>query len=138
MRKKDILNKKKFVSNTYMREAVDYDIVTIKEDDLFVTIKKYKKMNGTFTLKFEDGINIDYINEGYYVVELTPLKENYNIRYYLQTNQLVFDIMKTMNDNFNGLNDRIEKKLNDINAINSTIIYPQNYITNDNKSQLLI
>ena len=91
MRKKDILNKKKFVSNTYMREAVDYDIVTIKEDDLFVTIKKYKKMNGTFTLKFEDGINIDYINEGYYVVELTPLKENYNIRYYLDKNKKIID-----------------------------------------------
>ncbi len=91
MRKKDILRKKKFISNTYMREAVDYDIVTIKEDDLFVTIKKYKKMNGTFTLSFDEGISIDYINEGYYVVELTPLKENYNIRYYLDKNKKIID-----------------------------------------------
>jgi len=82
MRKNNILKKKKFVSNTYMREAVDYDVITIKEGNVFITIKKYKKMNGTFSLKDENDIQIDYINDGYFVVEITPLEENYNIRYY--------------------------------------------------------
>ena len=91
MKKKDILKKKKFVSNTYMREAVDYDIVTIKEDDLFITIKKYKKMNGSFSLVDEDDMVVDYINKDYYVVELTPLNENYNIRYYFDDNKKFVD-----------------------------------------------
>ena len=77
MNKKNIEKRKKFIANTYMREAVDYEVVTIKEDDLFITIKKYTKMNGKFTLK-----NIDYINTNYYLVEFTPLNENYNIRFY--------------------------------------------------------
>ena len=91
MRKKDILRKKKFVSNTYMREAIDYDIVTIKEDNLFITIKKYKKMDGTFSLLNEDDLSIDYINEGYYLVELTPLEENYNMRFYFDNNKKFID-----------------------------------------------
>ena len=95
MRKKDILRKKKFVSNTYMREAIDYDVVTIKEDNLFVTIKKYKKMDGTFSLLDEDDISIDYINEGYYLVELTPLEENYNIRFYFMLRTIYTCISST-------------------------------------------
>lgn len=91
MRKKDILRKKKFVSNTYMREAIDYDIVTVKEDNLFITIKKYKKMDGTFSLLNEDDLSIDYINEGYYLVELTPLEENYNMRFYFDNNKKFID-----------------------------------------------
>jgi len=91
MRKNNILKKKKFVSNTYMREAVDYDVITIKEGNVFITIKKYKKMNGTFSLKDENDIQIDYINDGYFVVEITPLEENYNIRYYYDKDKNFID-----------------------------------------------
>jgi hypothetical protein len=34
MRRKYIDRKKKYTSNTYMREAIDYEIVTIKEEDV--------------------------------------------------------------------------------------------------------
>ncbi len=83
--------KKKFISNTYMREAIDYEIITIKEDDLFITIKKYNSMTDDFTLNNMQGEPIKYISEGYYVIELTPLKEKYNIRYYLDTNKKIID-----------------------------------------------
>ena len=86
MKKKDILKKRKFTTNTYMKEAIDYDIKIIKENDLAITIKKYNKMNGKFSI---DGT--DYINTGHYVVELTPLKENYNIRFYFDKKKKLID-----------------------------------------------
>ena len=91
MRKKEIENRTKFTTNTYMREAIDYDIKIIKEDDLFITIKKYKKMNGKFIIKDESGNDVTYIDEGYYLIELTPLKEKYNIRYYFDNNKKLID-----------------------------------------------
>ena len=91
MRKKYIEKKTKFTTNTYMKEAVDYDIVIVKEDNLFITIKKYKSMNGKFTLKNEDGKEVDYIDKDYYVVELTPLDEKYNIRHYFDNNKNYID-----------------------------------------------
>ena len=91
MRKKYIEKRTKFTSNTYMREAIDYDIVIKKEEDLFITIKKYKKMSDPFKLKDEFGNYNTYIDEGYYVVELTPLNEKYNIRYYYDNNKKLID-----------------------------------------------
>ena len=91
MKKKIYEKKKKFVSNTYMREALEYDIVTIKEDDLFITIKKYKKMSNKFILKDEDGKDKVYLSNGYYLVELTPLDEKYNIRFYFDDTKKFID-----------------------------------------------
>jgi len=91
MRKSIKSKRKKFVSSTYMREAIDYDIITIKEQNLFITIKKYKEMNGKFSLTTEDNKIVDYIDKGYYVVELTPLEEQYNIRYYFDKNKKYID-----------------------------------------------
>ena len=90
--KKSIVEKRlKFTTNTYMREALLYDINIIKEEDLFVTIKHYKKVSGKFSVKDENGNLVDYIDEGYYMIELTPLKENYNIRYYIDRNKKIID-----------------------------------------------
>ncbi len=91
MKKKYIEKKTKFTTNTYMKEAIDYDIVLVKEDNLFITIKKYKAMEGTFTLTNEDGKDVTYIDKDYYVVELTPLDEKYNIRYYFDNNKKFID-----------------------------------------------
>ena len=91
MKKKYIEKKTKFTSNTYMREAIDYDIVIIKEEDLFITIKKYKSITNPFTLTNELGEKIKYIDKDYYLVELTPLKEKYNIRFYFDNNKNFID-----------------------------------------------
>lgn len=91
MKKKYIEKKTKFTTNTYMREAIDYDIVIVKEEDLFITIKKYKSLTAPFTLTNEDGKEVNYIDKDYYVVELTPLKEKYNIRYYFDNNKNFID-----------------------------------------------
>ena len=91
MKKEYIEKRKKFTSNTYMREAIDYDIVIVKEGNLFITIKKYKDMTDKFTLTNELGKKVDYIDKGYYVVELTPIEEKYNIRYYFDKNKKYID-----------------------------------------------
>lgn len=50
---------------TYMREVIDYDLSVIKEsEELFKTIKKYKKMSGKFSLTNSLGEDITYIDEG--------------------------------------------------------------------------
>ncbi|MBP5678543.1 MAG: DUF402 domain-containing protein [Bacilli bacterium] len=91
MRKKEIEKRTKFTTNTYMKEAMDYDIVIVKENELFITIKKYKKMNGKFTLPGPNNSTLDYIDEGFFVVEYTPLKEHYNIRFYVDKNRKLLD-----------------------------------------------
>lgn len=91
MKKKYIEKRKKFTTNTYMREAIDYDIVIIKEEKLFITIKKYKNLTDKFTITNEDGEKVKYIDKDYFVVELTPLYENYNIRYYFDINKNLID-----------------------------------------------
>ena len=90
MRKNNIEKKKKFTTNTYMKEAIDYDIVIIKEDQLFITIKKYKKMSNPVSFMVGEAERT-YMDDGYYLVELTPLGENYNIRFYYDSNLKYID-----------------------------------------------
>ena len=90
MKKQYIQKKKKYLTNTYMREAIDFDIKIIKEDDLYITVKKYNKVSDDFILDF-DGKKIKYISNGYYMVELTPINENYNIRFYIDNNKKILD-----------------------------------------------
>ena len=91
MLKEVISKRKKFTSNTYMREAIDYDIVIVKEDNLFVTIKKYKSVSEPFVLTNEKNEKVNYIDNDYYVAEITPLGENYNIRYYFDQDKKYID-----------------------------------------------
>jgi len=91
MLKEYVSKRKKFTTSTYMREALDYEIHIFKEEDFFVTIKKYIKVSDDFCIKDENGKEIKYISNGYYVVEITPIKENYNIRYYTNKNKKIID-----------------------------------------------
>lgn len=91
MLKKYINKRKKFTTNTYMREAFDYQINIIKEEDYFVTIKKYNKVSDDFCIEDENGKQVKYISNGYYIIEITPLKENYNIRYYFNKSKKLID-----------------------------------------------
>ncbi len=81
MRKRNKEYRRKFVSNTYMREATNYEVVTIKEDDLFITIKKYIDIEKPISFK-QLNKDIFYVDKNFYLVEFTPINENYNIRFY--------------------------------------------------------
>ncbi len=91
MRKKYIEKRKKFTTNTYMKETIDCDLIITREEDTYITIKKYKKMNGKFITKNIVGKEITYLDEGYYLVEITPINENYNIRFYVTPDKKVLD-----------------------------------------------
>ena len=91
MLKENIDKRKKFTTNTYMKEAIDYQIYIFKEEDFFVTIKNYIKVSDDFCIKDENGNSIKYISNGYYLVEITPIKENYNIRFYFDKKKKLID-----------------------------------------------
>lgn len=86
MKKKTIEKRTKFTTNTYMKEAIKYEIVVLNEEDYFITIKKYLELTDNFTIN-----NITLIDKDYYVVEITPLKEKYNIRFYVDNNKNIID-----------------------------------------------
>ncbi len=86
MRKNIIEKRTKLTTNTYMKEAIKYEIVIISEDDYFITIKKYLEMTDKFEIS-----GTTLIDKDYYVVEITPLKEKYNIRFYVDNKLNVID-----------------------------------------------
>ena len=91
MLKKYISKRKKFTTNTYMKEAIKYSISIFKEDDFFKKKKKYIEVSDDFCIEDKNGKKVKYISNGYYVLEITPLKENYNIRYYLDNKKRIID-----------------------------------------------
>lgn len=71
--------RQKLTTGTYMKEAVDYRTLIIKSDnDYYITIKKYDRVNSPISF---DGIT--YIDNNYYLVEITPIKDFCNIRFYV-------------------------------------------------------
>ena len=86
MKKSTKENKTKFTTNTYMREALKYEIKIISEKDYFITIKKYLSMSDKFVIN-----NTTLLDNNYYLVEITPLKEKYNIRFYVDDKLNIID-----------------------------------------------
>lgn len=69
----------KFTTNTYMRNVETYRTLIINDDpDFAVVVKKYLKMNKPFVINGKT-----YLEDGAYLVEITPINENYNIRFYI-------------------------------------------------------
>lgn len=71
--------KTKFTTNTYMRDVDTYRALIINDNpDYAVVVKKYLKMNKPFVIN-----GTTYLEDGAYLVEITPIHENYNIRFYV-------------------------------------------------------
>ncbi len=86
MKKKYIEKRTKPTTSTYMREALKYEIVTISESDYYITIKKYLELSDKFVID-----NTTLLDKNYYLVEITPLNENYNIRFFVDNNKNIVD-----------------------------------------------
>lgn len=99
--------KRKLVSNTYMREAIDYEIVIINslDNDYYLCIKKINKVDHPFVLH-EFGEDIVHIDNGYYIVEYSPKNKLYNARVYLDSNKKIIDYYFDV-INENGLENKI-------------------------------
>ena len=79
--------KRKYISKTYMRGVSDWDIVISKRklENYYLCIKRINEVDESFTIN-RFGKSILFIDNGYYVVEFTPLNQFYNARAYLDKN----------------------------------------------------
>ena len=70
-----------------MRGVSDWDLVIQKREseNYYLTIKRINKIDETFLID-RSGQNIVYLDNGYFVVEFTPLNHFYNARAFLDKN----------------------------------------------------
>lgn len=77
----------KYTTETYMKESLDYRTLVVKNDeDYYTTIKKYDRV--VSPIVFDE---VPYIDNGYYLVEITPIKEFYNIRFYVSKDKKIIN-----------------------------------------------
>ena len=76
--------RKKLISKTYMRGVSSWNFVVTKneEENYFLCIKQINKIDEPFVVELE-GRSTTFIDNGYYIVEFTPLDKRYNGRAYL-------------------------------------------------------
>ena len=90
-----------------MRGVTDWEMVVIKKEteNYYIVIKKINKIDQPF-VKNKFGKNTVYIDNGFYILEFTPLDDFYNVRVYLDKEANVigyyFDISRG-----NGVEDNI-------------------------------
>lgn len=71
--------RKKLISKTYLRDVNRYKLeIYYDNDDYYLSVKKIISIKEPFILS--NGLCI--INNGYYIVEVLPKKENYTMRVY--------------------------------------------------------
>ena len=78
--------KKKYISETYLRDVEEYDykLVENKDNNCYISIKKIKSIKLPFCTK-NSGCLIDNM---YSIIEVVPLDENYCIRLFIDDNKL--------------------------------------------------
>ena len=76
--------RRKYTSKTYMRGVSDWDLVIQRREteNYYLTIKRINKIDETFFVD-RSGQSIVYLDDGYFVVEFTPLNHFYNARAFL-------------------------------------------------------
>ena len=90
-----------------MRGATNCEMVFINktEEEYCLTIKKINKIDQPFVVQ-EFGRNMVFIDDGYYIVEFTPLNQFYNARVFLDRNANIIGYYFDMSRE-NGLRDNI-------------------------------
>ncbi len=99
--------KRKYTSKTYMKGVSDWDLVIQKRENenYYLTIKRINKIDETFFMN-KSGKDIVYLDNGYFVVEFTPLNHFYNARAYLDKNANVVGYYFDMTC-YNGVEENI-------------------------------
>lgn len=99
--------RKKYISKTYLCGVSDWFFIMQKHklENYYVSIKKINEIDNPFLVDI-NGKSVIYIDNGYYIVEITPLELFYNIRVFLDENADVigyyFDVSRG-----NGIEDNI-------------------------------
>lgn len=81
--------RKKLVSKTYLRDVEKYNLTFFhdNESDYYVVTKKIIKVREPFIVASGETL----IDDGYYIVEITPKFENYNVRVYLNEKKEILE-----------------------------------------------
>jgi len=79
--------RKKFANKTYMKGVIDSEIISInlEEEKYYLTIKKINKILKPFIVE-EFGKGRIFIDDGYYIIEFTPIDRFYNVRVFIDKN----------------------------------------------------
>lgn len=99
--------RKKSISKTYMRGVTDWDFIVIKrkKENYYLCIKRINEIDQAFIIdKF--GKETVFMDNGYYIVEFTPMNQFYNGRVYLDRNANVIGYYFDMSLG-NGVEDNI-------------------------------
>lgn len=91
--------RQRFVNKIYMREVEDY-VWTLEENaelNCYIALKQIKKIRKPI-YRFCNGERFCVLDEGYTILEYTPLDKNYNVRTFINSDGQVmsyyFDIIK--------------------------------------------
>lgn len=81
--------RKKLVGKTYLRDVDKYDLTFFydNESDYYVVTKKIIKVSEPFIVASGEKL----IDDGYYIIEITPKFENYNVRVYLNEKKEILE-----------------------------------------------
>lgn len=87
--------KKKIITSTYLNEAVKHEIkLFLDEEDYYVSVKKLVHLTEKFIIRD----NVIAMDDGYYILEIIPKKDNYALRIFLDDKKNIieyyFDIIK--------------------------------------------
>ena len=87
--------KKKIISSTYLRDVDKYQIkLFLDEEDYYIAVKKLIHVKEKFIIQN----NLCVMDNGYYIFEVIPKKENYAMRLFLDNKktplEYYFDISK--------------------------------------------
>lgn len=99
--------KKKSLGNTYMRGVLDWDFIIKKrkEENYYLCIKRINEIDKAFIIE-RFGQETVFMDNGYYVVEFTPLNQFYNGRVFLDKDANVIEYYFDMTLN-NGVENNI-------------------------------
>ena len=75
--------RKKLISKTYLRDVKKHNLKIIYDDECCYAIKEIKEVKEPFVLTNQ----LCLIDNGYYMIEIIPQKENYSIRAFFDKNK---------------------------------------------------
>ncbi len=83
---------KKFISKTYLRGVIDYDIKIIENEEYncYIGLKHIKKVSEPYVEK-HTGKYVHLFDNGYYIIEYIPKFENYEVRVFLNKEMEVLE-----------------------------------------------
>lgn len=79
--------RKKLLTKTYLRDVEKYNLKIYFNDDYYYCVKEIIKIKNSFVLS----TGLCLIDNGYYIMEIIPKRENYCIRIFFDSNKNILE-----------------------------------------------